>query len=106
MYALKLFQLKSIEQNELAVMADTQDKATIIFTGVTVIFLPLSFFTSYYGMNLEGISDSSRDEHYFWKVCGTISLIIILFVTLGAFSHRPLTRRIARNRIQPVRSIV
>ncbi|KAL8866196.1 MAG: hypothetical protein Q9174_006444, partial [Haloplaca sp. 1 TL-2023] len=40
-----LFQLRSIEQNELAIVSDSQNKAVLIFTGVTIVFLPLSFFT-------------------------------------------------------------
>ncbi|KAL8969187.1 MAG: hypothetical protein Q9183_002111 [Haloplaca sp. 2 TL-2023] len=82
-----LFQLRSIEQNELAIVSDSQNKAVLIFTGVTIVFLPLSFFTSYYGMNLPGIVDTDRTEGYFWKLCGTIALVIVLGVTLGAARH-------------------
>ncbi|KAL8862290.1 MAG: hypothetical protein Q9178_001299 [Gyalolechia marmorata] len=82
-----LFQLRSIEQNELAIVSDSQNKAVLIFTGVTTIFLPLSFFTSYYGMNLSTIVDTPRTEGYFWRVCGTAALIIVLVVTLGATRH-------------------
>ncbi|KAL8784546.1 MAG: hypothetical protein Q9213_003894 [Squamulea squamosa] len=82
-----LFQLRSIEQNELAIVSDSQNKAVLIFTGVTIVFLPLSFFTSYYGMNLSTIVDKPRTEGYFWKVCGSIALFIVLVVTLGASRH-------------------
>jgi len=83
-----LFQLRSIEQNELAIVADLQNKAILVFTGVTIVFLPLSFFTGYYGMNLQGIIDTTKTESYFWKVCGSIAFIIILFVSLYAFRHK------------------
>ncbi|KAL8698603.1 MAG: hypothetical protein Q9224_001780 [Gallowayella concinna] len=82
-----LFQLRSIEQNELAIVSDSQNKAVLIFTGVTIVFLPLSFFTSYYGMNLSTIVDTPRTEGYFWKVCGSAALFIVLVVTLGASRH-------------------
>ena len=36
-------------QVALARKAERQNKAILIFTIVTVIFLPLSFFTSYFG---------------------------------------------------------
>ncbi|KAL8823570.1 MAG: hypothetical protein Q9191_005733, partial [Dirinaria sp. TL-2023a] len=75
-----LFQLRSIEQNELAIVSDSQNKAIIVFTGVTIIFLPLSFFTSYYGMNLTGIANTTLTENYFWKVCGSVALLIVLLV--------------------------
>ena len=83
-----LFQLRSIEQNELAIVSDSQNKAILVFTGVTIVFLPLSFFTSYFGMNLHGIVDSNLNEKWFWRVCGTVALIIVLVVSLGAFRHR------------------
>ncbi|KAL8705938.1 MAG: hypothetical protein Q9201_000993 [Fulgogasparrea decipioides] len=82
-----LFQLRSIEQNELAIVSDSQNKAVLIFTGVTIVFLPLSFFTSYYGMNLSNIANTDKTEEYFWKLCGSIAFFIVLFVTLGASRH-------------------
>lgn len=93
----QLFQLRSIEQNELAIVSDSQNKAILVFTIVTVIFLPLSFFTSYYGMNLTGIVNTARTEHYFWKVCGSLAFFIVLFTALGAFRHK--LRALLRHRI-------
>lgn len=84
----QLFQLRSIEQNELAIVSDSQNKAILVFTGVTIVFLPLSFFTSYYGMNLRGIIDSGLTQGYFWRVCGSIAFAIVMIVALGAFRHR------------------
>ncbi|KAI4209467.1 MAG: hypothetical protein LQ351_007598 [Letrouitia transgressa] len=51
-----LFQLRSIEQNELAIVSDSQNKAILLFTGVTIVFLPLSFFTSYFEARQPGYS--------------------------------------------------
>lgn len=61
----QLFQLRTIEQNELAVAAESNNKAILVFTVVTTIFLPLSFFTSYYGMNLKGVVDTEHGQGYF-----------------------------------------
>ena len=84
----QLFQLRSIEQNELAIVNDSQNRAIFVFTGVTIVFLPLSFFTSYYGMNLTGIVGTSKTETFFWELCGTAAFLIVLIVALGAFRHR------------------
>lgn len=65
-----------------------KQKAIFVFTTVTIIFLPLSFFTSYFGMNLKGIVGTDYTEVYFWKVGGSVSITIILIVCLLAFSHR------------------
>lgn len=99
-----LFQLRSIEQNELAIVSDSQNKAIMVFTGVTIIFLPLSFFTSYYGMNLTGIVNTNHTEGYFWKVCGSVALLIVLFVVLSAYRHR--FRRMMRSRLKTSSSMV
>ena len=78
-YVYQLFQLRSIQQNELAIIAESNNKAILVFTVVTVIFLPLSFFTSYFGMNLQGIVNSNKTERYFWSVCGTVALTVVTF---------------------------
>lgn len=96
---LQLFQLRSIEQNELAIVSDSQNKAILVFTGVTIVFLPLSFFTSYYGMNLAGIVNTAKTETYFWTVCGTAAILIVLLVAFGAFRHR-LKRLLNPRRLQ------
>ena len=84
----QLFQLRSIEQNELATIADTQHKAIFVFTGFTIVFLPLSFFTSYFGMNLKGIIDTDKTQEYYWKVCGSVAFGIVLLVCIYAFRYR------------------
>ncbi len=73
-------------------MADNQNKAVFIFTAVTIVFLPLSFFTSYFGMNLAGVRDSDYTEAYFWKVCGSVSFCIVLVVVLWVFRYRIMGR--------------
>lgn len=84
----QLFQLRSIEQNELAIVADTNNKAIFVFTAITIVFLPLSFFTSYFGMNLKGVMNTDRTEEYFWKVCGSISVAIVLITCMYAFRYK------------------
>ncbi|KAL8720978.1 MAG: hypothetical protein Q9225_002260 [Loekoesia sp. 1 TL-2023] len=101
-----LFQLRSIEQNELAIVSDSQNKAILIFTGVTIVFLPLSFFTSYYGMNLSTITNTERTEGYFWKLCGSIALFIVVVVSLGAFRHHLRHMWHGRRPVKPPGSMV
>ncbi|KAI4203436.1 MAG: hypothetical protein LQ346_001785 [Caloplaca aetnensis] len=101
-----LFQLRSIEQNELAIVSDSQNKAIFLFTGVTIVFLPLSFFTSYYGMNLSTIVDTQKTEGYFWRLCGSIAFVIVIVVTLGAFRHYLKTLWKTRRPVKPTYSMV
>ncbi|KAJ2988060.1 hypothetical protein NUW58_g4175 [Xylaria curta] len=70
--ALKnLLDICIIEQNDRSVVADTMNKAILLFTGITVVFLPLSFVTSYLGMNLADIRDTTIDQAWFWKYLGS-----------------------------------
>ena len=69
-------------------MAGTQHKAIVVFTTFTIVFLPLSFFTSYFGMNVQGIINTNRTEADFWKLCGSVSVCIILIISLYAFRQR------------------
>ena len=64
------------------------NRAIVVFTVVTIIFLPLSFFTSYFGMNIQGIVDTRRTERYFWTVCGTSTAIIVGLTVLFGFKER------------------
>ncbi|KAI4130911.1 MAG: hypothetical protein LQ338_001508, partial [Usnochroma carphineum] len=83
-----LFQLRTIEQNELAIIAESNNKAIVVFTVVTIIFLPLSFFTSYFGMNLKGVADTDRTERFFWAVCGSATVCIVSLTVLFGFKNR------------------
>ena len=69
----------------MAIVADSQNKAVLLFTGVTVVFLPLSFFTSYFGMNLRGVANTDKDESYFWALCGSIAFVMVLSLVGYAF---------------------
>lgn len=68
-------------------MADSHNKAIFIFTGVTIVFLPLSFFASYFDMNLDG-NNALRSEMYFWQVCGPTAFAIIGLCLLLAFKKQ------------------
>ncbi|KAI0875958.1 hypothetical protein GGS24DRAFT_488982 [Hypoxylon argillaceum] len=91
--------------HSLAIIADNKNKAIFVFTGVTIIFLPLSFFTSYFGMNLEGIAGTSKTETYFWEVCGTISVVIILVFGIFALRYR-IMEQLNSFRVQRTASVV
>lgn len=77
-----------MEQNELAILAESNNKAILVFTAVTIVFLPLSFFTSYFGMNLQGVVNTTKTESYFWAICGSIAILIISFTFLYGFRNR------------------
>lgn len=81
------------EQTEVA--AD-QSRSVMIFTIFTIIFLPLSFFASVFGINARewsGVS-SNWSLHSIFLYMGSISVGVIFIALLVAF-NRP-TRKLAR----------
>ncbi|KAF2189049.1 hypothetical protein K469DRAFT_626882 [Zopfia rhizophila CBS 207.26] len=65
---------QSAEINE-----EDHGKAILVFTVVTIIFLPLSFVTSYLGMNTSDIRDMSNKQSLFWEIA-----IPLTVVTMGS----------------------
>jgi hypothetical protein len=65
---------QSLEINE-----EDHGKAIMIFTIVTIIFLPLSFVTSYLGMNTSDIRDMESRQSLFWSIA-----IPLTAVTMGS----------------------
>lgn len=61
-----------------------QDVRMTVFTSVTVVFLPLSFFTSYFGMNVQDIRETTWTQRRFWAVCAPVSFFLIVTVLLVA----------------------
>jgi Mg2+ and Co2+ transporter CorA len=56
----------------------------MIFTAITITSLPLSFFPSYFGMNLTDISKTAYDSRYFWPVAGPTSGCIVIAISVIA----------------------
>lgn len=65
---------QSLEINE-----EDHGKAIMVFTIVTVIFLPLSFVTSFLGMNTTDIRDMGSSSTLFWTIA-----IPLTAVTMGS----------------------
>lgn len=83
----------SREQTEVA--AD-QSRSVMIFTIFTIIFLPLSFFASVFGINAREWSGVSTNWtlHSIFVYMGSISIGVIVVALLLAFSRT--TRKLAR----------
>ncbi|CAM9012955.1 unnamed protein product [Wickerhamomyces anomalus] len=48
---------------------------------VTVIFLPLSFWTGYYGMNFQSFGDLKENVSYYWKIAMPFSVGLLILIT-------------------------
>lgn len=81
---------------EHAATAENQSRSVMIFTIFTIIFLPLSFFASVFGINAREWSGTSSNPslHYILVYMISISVAVIIVALLLAF-NRP-TRKAAQ----------
>ena len=75
------------EQNVQLVetLQDNINKAIFIFTLVTIIFLPLGFIAGYFGMNLAGITGTTRPASDFWFIAIPVTVGIVVICSIVAF---------------------
>ena len=96
------------EQNEVA--AD-QSRSVMIFTVFTIIFLPLSFFASVFGINSRewsGMPNNYPTLRNIFTIMVAISLAVIIFALLVAFNKfaRRRTQQVYMKVALPVRTLL
>ena len=64
-------------QRGVEVRQEDHGKAILAFTMVTVIFLPLSFVTSFLGMNTVDIRDIASSQALFWAIAVPLTITMI-----------------------------
>ncbi|KAA8569007.1 hypothetical protein EYC84_007975 [Monilinia fructicola] len=57
-----------------------QNESMKQLTIVTIIFLPLSFLTGYFGMNFTDMPSIEHNETYFWQIALPVAFVVILFL--------------------------
>lgn len=62
------------------VISAYQNESMKQLTVVTIIFLPLSFMTGYFGMNITDFPSIHNKERYFWIVATPVSVLVGLFL--------------------------
>ncbi|KAJ5356935.1 hypothetical protein N7517_011544 [Penicillium concentricum] len=76
--------LAKATRSGVEVRQEDHGKAILAFTIVTVIFLPLSFVTSFLGMNTTNIRDTNHTQQVFWAAALPLTaLIIIVSLVVG-----------------------
>ncbi|XMA20351.1 hypothetical protein WAI453_013142 [Rhynchosporium graminicola] len=49
-------------------------------TNITIIFLPMTFLTGYFGMNIEPFPALQHGERYFWIIAVPVCVVTVLFL--------------------------
>ena len=68
-------------------------KAILVFTVVTIIFLPLSFVSSYLGMNTIDIRDMKQSQTLFWIIAASLTVATMGIATFVAFYGHKFTEQ-------------
>ncbi|TQN64374.1 hypothetical protein CSHISOI_11048 [Colletotrichum shisoi] len=64
-------------KQRIRILEEGHGKAIRVFTIVTLFFLPLSFVTSFFGMNTTDIRDIDRDQKVFWTSALPVTLGVV-----------------------------
>lgn len=76
-------------------MQDWRDNAAVVFTIITVIFLPLSFVASVFGMNTSDVRNMALTQWVFWT-CAIVFTVIVILITVYFVDVPPLWRWLER----------
>ena len=68
-------------------------KAILVFTVVTIIFLPLNFVSSFFGMNFSDIRDTAQTQWLFWVVALCVTAGVLGLSLFLAFSGRVMVEK-------------
>jgi hypothetical protein len=63
---------------QISGVQDWRDNAAVVFTIITVIFLPLSFVASVFGMNSADIRDMALTQWVFWVSACSFTVVVVL----------------------------
>ncbi|KAI1206728.1 uncharacterized protein F4807DRAFT_438038 [Annulohypoxylon truncatum] len=69
--------LKEQVKQTIEILEENHGKAIRVFTIVTVFFLPLSFVSSFFGMNTTDIRDTDYDQRFFWTVALPVTFVVL-----------------------------
>ncbi|KAF2110793.1 hypothetical protein BDV96DRAFT_583722 [Lophiotrema nucula] len=94
-------QLNDINEHVLQMLQIRQESnsnAIIVFTLVTIIFLPLSWATSYLGMNTADLRSMQQGQWVFWTMAIPITSIVIALAMVVIFKGETLRESFIQRR--------
>jgi Mg2+ and Co2+ transporter CorA len=83
-------------RNQMDTHKDRQENAIMVFTIVTIVFLPLSFVSSVFGMNTQDIRNMPYNQWTYWAAGVPLSLLVVFGSLYWAGELSSLGRWLAR----------
>ena len=84
-------------RNEMDSNKDRQENAIMVFTIVTIIFLPLSFVASVFGMNTKDVRDMHYNQWAYWAAGVPLTVVVVLGSLWWAGEFENVGRWLARS---------
>jgi Mg2+ and Co2+ transporter CorA len=69
---------ETLTTNSIRVSNEDNSKAIIIFTTITVIFLPLNAVSSILGMNVVDVRSTTRGSSLFWEIAVPVTFVVLV----------------------------
>ena len=99
--------LKEQVKKTIEILEEDHGKAIRVFTFVTLLFLPLSFVTSFMGMNTKDVRDMEFTQNIFWMTGLPVTLAVITAALIYAYRGEEVEdwvwRQMERRRRRPGR---
>ena len=77
--------LGTVTRHSIEILEEGHGKAILVFTIVTIVFLPLSFVATLLGMNTIDIRDMDRNQSLFWEVALPLTSTVVALSLLVAY---------------------
>ena len=90
--------VRSLAAQSISLKAESNGNAIIVFTVVTIIFLPLSFVTSYLGMNTSDLRNMASTQTLFWAIGAPVAFVVLGTALAAAFYWTLIQRLTVRAR--------
>lgn len=88
--------LKALETRaryRIEVLEEDNSKTIFVFTVVTAVFLPLSFVTSYLGMNTVDIRNTTTSQSTFWAIALPVTVVVVVLAIVAAYKGDSIVER-------------
>ncbi|KAI0838310.1 hypothetical protein F5Y06DRAFT_303980 [Hypoxylon sp. FL0890] len=86
--------LKEQVKQTIEILEENHGKAIRVFTIVTVFFLPLSFISSFFGMNTTDIRDTDYDQRFFWTVAIPVTFVVLALAFFYGYKGDSIEERV------------